>query len=633
MRYVTLRRGGRSSRRGVGAILFTATILCARTRPMPENPSDFYWELDSIRRLLAEGGDVERLDMDGTTALERACRRRADDSAVLVRELLARGARWSDGTPGPPFRPSFARLLEHAVEGDNEDVLALLLGRESLPAASTELMLVARTDETVRLLLAAGANPDAKSYRGRAIGLQMERCWIQPTCPAAVALIAAGVDTEADAMPGKSPLKLALYYGYADVVQALAAKDVSISKLTKPQRLVLAIMLGDEQGVASLLKAGVKPESFKGHGQHPYGHRRPLQFAARLGHLDMVRRLLDAGHAPDNGWLEIPICEAARQGHVEIVRLLLASGSQYGPLALGYADKADMHELVAALVATGTSLHAALDMRVREDDLDRLRNLLALRPIAEGEFPQYWALACAARNGNRQIFETLLAAAFDLSRVVEERETLAEVAASYRHAELAAWLVEHGADPGKDRTEEALASWRNLLSAHRQDWPEWRELERRAFESQWQINKRFILEEQGGALRKGVPVELPSQLPAWTFGLVDIHAENCCPLLDAAVLGRLGKAAARDFFPEAACDILPNGFVPLQTTLSGAMIGRVSDDVMAWNPSTASFRRIGSLADFLRFCIRCTLQDSDWSSAWMSGAGAGDGLDVFDVPD
>ena len=141
----------------------------------------------------------------------------------------------------------------------------------------------------VRMILAAGANPSAKSADGMTPLMSAAIQWFAPN---AKALLEAGADPLAIDRDGHSALHHAAVYGQTDAVRWLATVAPStINTLTA-------------------------------------GGRSALHFAAREGHVETVSCLLAAGaRHPVTPNLECcPLGAATVRGNVEVVRLLIADG-------------------------------------------------------------------------------------------------------------------------------------------------------------------------------------------------------------------------------------------------------------------------------------------------------------------
>jgi ankyrin repeat protein len=202
-------------------------------------------------------------------------------------------------------------LAANGVEGD----------RQKTPSNAVEVM---------RLLLAAGAEPDAladmynekcttigmlvSSTHPHQVGLQLEL---------AETLLDHGAALDGAGSKWQSPIRTALAFGYADTARGLATRVPTIHDLA------LAAGLGRYDDVTRLYAtadAATRHAAFA--------------LAAMHGHVDVVRFLLDAGEDPDrynpDGYHahSTPLHQAVWANHDAVVRLLVERGAR-----LDLADK------------------------------------------------------------------------------------------------------------------------------------------------------------------------------------------------------------------------------------------------------------------------------------------------------
>jgi Ankyrin repeats (3 copies) len=142
-----------------------------------------------------------------------------------------------------------------------------------------------------------------------------------------------------------SPLMTALVFGYLDAANALVKRGAKVKDLA------LAAGLGRlDEARRFLLNAD-------GESRH-----RALALAAQLGHLEIVRLLLDAGENPDRYNPDglhshaTPLHHAALHGHGAVVRLLVERGARldikdtiYRSTPLGWAKHAEQREVANLL--------------------------------------------------------------------------------------------------------------------------------------------------------------------------------------------------------------------------------------------------------------------------------------------
>jgi ankyrin repeat protein len=149
----------------------------------------------------------------------------------------------------------------------------------------------------------------------------------------------------------------------------------------------------------------------------------PLAYAARNGHVEVVRVLLEAGtnleRGSASGWTALH--EAARQKHLEVCRLLLDWGANVDPLN----DSRD------------TPLHLA----VRHGHLSVV-NLLAESGAGLGlkNVNGHTALHDAARSGNLSVVKLLVERGADVRLKNDKGQTASDVARWEEKIEVAEWL-------------------------------------------------------------------------------------------------------------------------------------------------------------------------------------------------
>jgi ankyrin repeat protein len=169
-------------------------------------------------------------------------------------------------------------------------------------------------------LLDAGADPDAlaRMYGGESTTLPM---LVSSTPPAnagvQVPLVDALVDHGSSVEPRgsgnwTSPLMTALVFGYLDAARALVRRGARVDNVA------LAAGLGQAGEVAQSLPTSDADS-----------RHRALALAAQLGHLEIVRMLLDAGEDPSRynpaglHGHATPLHHAVSNGHFDVVRLLV----------------------------------------------------------------------------------------------------------------------------------------------------------------------------------------------------------------------------------------------------------------------------------------------------------------------
>jgi len=196
----------------------------------------------------------------------------------------------------------------------------------------------------------------------------------------------------------------------------------------------------------------------------------------------------------------------------------------------------------------------------------------------------------------------------------------------------------------------ARSAWLVSIEAHRRSWPEWATLAQRVRERTFElhtIGPRVFVFAKGSrdapplsrqVSSNGRVPEVTAPFPAWVSALIGVDFANAGDLASAGTL-------AGDLWPptdpgalssledwEHGCGLGPEHravarrtFV-LQRSRSGTPLFADGKTVSAWDWQTRTFARVATLNQFLRFCLRCALEGSDWWTGWTSGAGAHDGL-------
>jgi ankyrin repeat protein len=186
-------------------------------------------------------------------------------------------------------------------------------------------------------------------------------------------------------------------------------------------------------------------------GANIHAHNRyevaPLSLAAVNGNVAMVRLLLDAGADPNTAMAqnETALMTASRTGVVAVVQLFLDAGAQVnaseswrGQTALMWAAGEGNLEVTQMLLTHGADVHARSEkgftpllFAAREGKVDLIRPLLAAGANVDETLPS----RAAERTESGQ------------SNAAQTGVTSLLLAAGSAHYELAALLLEEGADP------------------------------------------------------------------------------------------------------------------------------------------------------------------------------------------
>jgi ankyrin repeat protein len=234
------------------------------------------------------------------------------------------------------------------------------------------------------------------------------------------ALIEKRVDVNATQSDGTTPLHWAVDREQTEIVQMLirAGANVKAANRYGATPLWLASVNGSAKTLAMLLEAGADASSANGDGETA------LMAAARTGTVDAVNLLLARGADPNTteGWRgQTALMWAAAEGHDAVIRVLIARGADLKPrsnagfTALLFAAREGRIPSVNALLEAGADLNESLPVRRRG--------------------PQGGAPQTAGQTAS----QTAAPAEVGLNAFL--------LAAANAHYELAALLLERGADP------------------------------------------------------------------------------------------------------------------------------------------------------------------------------------------
>jgi ankyrin repeat protein len=251
-------------------------------------------ESDRVQTLIAEGADVNAGGPDGTRALHWAVR--ADDPAT-VELLLAAGA--------------------DPAAGDRHGVTPLYLAAEN------------GSGRIIRTLIEAGADPGQVDRTGETILMIATQAG---DADAVRVLLEHGADVDAvDPQYLQTALMYAARAGRPDVVRTLIDHGADVLARTRTgeppsPRLPCVNRAGCGSHGLGIIRGGL-PE--RGKRDPIPGTMGPLMYAAREGHLETVRLLLNAGadvNAVDTNWIG-PLLLAISNNHIDVARFLIDRGA------------------------------------------------------------------------------------------------------------------------------------------------------------------------------------------------------------------------------------------------------------------------------------------------------------------
>ena len=232
---------------------------------------------------------------------------------------------------------------------------------------------------------------------------------------AAGRLLDAGEDPDRALPDGTTPLHWAAYRDDVDAADLLlrAGAKADAANRYGVTPLALAAERGYGALVERLLEAGADANTARRGGETV------LMSAARAGGLRSVDALIAAGadvNAAEETRGQTALMWAAGEGHVDVIRSLLAAGAEL---------HARSHGPAAADAASGTGTYTR---RVRRMD-------------------EFTAFLFAVRAGRPEAVDALLAAGADVNETAPDGTSALVIAAANAHWELAAFLLDAGADP------------------------------------------------------------------------------------------------------------------------------------------------------------------------------------------
>jgi ankyrin repeat protein len=325
----------------------------------------------AVRELLKQGADVNAAQGDGMTALHWAA---SHGDLELTEMLLLSGANVRALTRINGYTPLF-----YAARAGNGAVVSALL------KAGADVKAVSATGSTPLMLAAAAGSVGAVQ-----------------------ALLDAGADIDAkEQARGQTALMFAAAYNRVDAIQVLAKRGASLTATSKvvdlydltrepPATTGGGTAAGGPRPAAASARAPQVPGVDRAYNYNELigylGGMTPLHFAAREGHVDAARALLDAGadvNQPREGDLTTPLLIATLNGHFDLGKYLLERGADpnragengatplYAVLNVVYAQKSNYPqpraftqqkqtylEFMTALLDKGANPNARLSKKV-----------------------------------------------------------------------------------------------------------------------------------------------------------------------------------------------------------------------------------------------------------------------------
>jgi ankyrin repeat protein len=414
-----------------GVLCMTAA-LCGAARATPLAEAAAKGDIASVRALLKSTSDLNAPSADGTPALHWVVRLQ---DVETVRELLRAGA---DANVANRYglRP-----------------LHLAIGNSDLA--------------TVQALLKAGADPGSTDGIGESCLAMAVR---SGNLQIVDALLAKGAAPDIpDKTFQQTPLMIAAAAGHADIAKRLLARGARVDSQTRTGPTPAFRLPGSNSGSKGQgIVRGGWPE--RGERDPIPGAKTPLLLAAREGHLEVARLLLEAGASIEKADADgvTPLLMAVLNGRIPVARYLIERGASVraadwygqtplfaavdlrnldvpGPTRDNGVDRAAVLQLVEAILARGPDVNA----RTRES-LPQRRWITRLGSLSWVDFTGQTAFLRAALAGDVTVMRLLLQHGADARLATDNGTTPLMAAAGVN------WTVSQTWDEGPAALLEAV---------------------------------------------------------------------------------------------------------------------------------------------------------------------------------
>jgi ankyrin repeat protein len=404
---------------------------------------------------LDQGADPNEAGYEGATPLICAA---VQGEAGVVAALLDRGAEIDRGDE------TSSTALIHAIGMRNDDVVDLLLSRGADPSVRNWLAFHRAVQSgrvpLVKRLLNMGAHPDLQEADELtplmvAVGrgdLKMVKV-----------LLKAGADPQKTAQKGLTTLDLAIQGKHSEIVKLLEKRVAASAR-----SLLAAVQARDARMVEKLVRQGV-PVNVR---EAEFGYT-PLSWAAERGSTRIVRCLVAAGADLEarDFFKQTPLWTAVLNDDARIVRVLLDAGAdcsvrdRSGDTLLQSAIWSESTRSIRLLIEAGADVNAvaegtpaAIHWAVAKGSAEMTDLLIQAgadlnvglpggrnNGIFSGFAPGSTPLMMAARQGNLDLVNRLLAAGADWGRNDSEGRTAVDLATRAGRVEILQRLEQAGA--------------------------------------------------------------------------------------------------------------------------------------------------------------------------------------------
>jgi ankyrin repeat protein len=255
----------------------------------------------------------------------------------------------------------------------------------------------------------------------------------------------------------ESPVADAAERQDATLVASLVAKGISVNTVQPDGATALHWAVYHDLGptVDLLLRRGAKVNAANDHGVTA------LVLACEVGNVPMVERLLRAGADPNVATKTgvTPLMTAARAGSLPAVKALLAKRanvnaveSSYGQSALMWAVSQRHADVTSTLIENGADVRTRTPVRHRTIQTgNRYGDQNSIKgSVGETDLGGFTPLLFAARVGDLESARTLVKAGATVDDTAANGATALTIAAHSGHGDVAAFLLDQGANPNVD---------------------------------------------------------------------------------------------------------------------------------------------------------------------------------------